>query len=173
MKMYHVHHKTTDGDLMDVGYSRIKYSKLMDVELHILMQLLKLNRGKNGIIYYPIRDVIDYKKYNKILPKTQLNYYKKSVIAYITHDNKVVSWAFLMHNSKDTIDSLCRWYQIKRVNTNKELHFYTQRKHRNKGLATRLIKSIKRKYPNKTFFSTTSESSIFVRNKTIFVKKSN
>jgi GNAT superfamily N-acetyltransferase len=164
MKMYH------DGQYdwwrnMANGYSRVKYANLMDIELGILKQLLKLNRGSNGVIYYPIRDVIDHKNNINSIPKHKLIHYKKSIVAYITHDDKVVSWAFLLNQSKSYIRAMCELYQIKSANSSKELHLYTKKFYRNKGLATQLVKSIKRKYPKQTYFSASEYSTIFIRNR--------
>jgi hypothetical protein len=155
---------------MGEAYSRVNYSKLYGINWDILIQLKSLNNGINGVMYHPIKDIIAHRNGSKLLTINKINRYKKSIVAYITHNNKVISWALILKCYGQEVKFICNLLGIERVKSNNELHIFTHKDHRDKRLASRLIKSIKRKYPGRLYCSTYSESTIFVRLNTLHLK---
>src|ERR1700757_4876778 len=156
--------------MTQLNLSRVKYSNLFDLDMDTLLQLKKLNIGYNGAMFYPCKAVIAHKLGKYKLSYYQIKQYKQSIVAYITNDNVIISWALILKSTKSYIREICRYDDIKQVKSPYELHFYTKYRFRKLGIATRIAKSIKRKYPTTYFWSAYNNSSIFVKNNTLLLK---
>jgi hypothetical protein len=154
-------------------FSRVIHVNLFDLEIDKLRQLKRLSLGNTGSMFYPCRDIIAFKLGKKQLPKHTINDYKKSFVAYVMSENIIVSWALILKSNRSTIKFLCNFDKIKDVKSSYELHFYTKYSMRNLGIATKIAKSVKRKYPNMKFYSAYKRSSIFVKNDTLILKDKN
>lgn len=141
---------------------RVKHFKLSDISLDILRQLRALNLGIDGLMKEPIRKTIAYKMGNP----TPLSIVKKmheSRVALIEIDGEVVSWGLLLSEVKTILERRCDKQGVQLNQVKYEIHLFTKRNFRGRGFATKIARSIKRKYPRTKFFGYWDDSSIFCK----------
>lgn len=142
---------------------RVKHCNLPSLNLDKLRQLRALNNGKNGLMYEPIRKIIAYKM-GKAMPLSIVKKMHESLIAYIEIDDEIVSWGLLLSEVRTILSNRCIKEGVQSTQVLFEIHLYTKEDYRCQGLATKIAKSVKRKYPKTKFFGYWDETSIFCKN---------
>lgn len=140
----------------------VKHAILPSLSLDKLRQLRSLNLGQNGLMIEPIRKTIAYKK-GIATPLSIVSKMHNSKIAYIELDGQIVSWGLLLSEDHDILTARCAVEGVKPSKVMYEIHLYTKKLYRGKGFATKIAKSVRRKYTKTRFFGYWDESSIFCK----------
>lgn len=147
---------------MNKANVKVKHGILPGIELDKLRQLRSLTVGNKGLMIGPLRKTIAYKM-GKAMPLSIVKKMHNSRVAIIEIDGQIVSWGLILSESKTILDRRCQDEGIQSKQVQYEIHLFTKKEFRGQGLATKIAKSIKRKYPRTKFLGYWDESSVFCK----------